>query len=73
MSLRMKLKAARLVIRVDDIDQTDEIVGVQVRRAFEAERILDAAHEFDLRAVELFRARADPQKVRGGIVPVAGG
>jgi hypothetical protein len=45
-----------------------------LRRAdLHADRILHAAQEFDMRAVGLARAVADPQEMRRAAVPVAGG
>ncbi len=34
---------ARLVVRVEDVDQAEQLVGLERRAAFEADRILDAA------------------------------
>ena len=39
-------------------------VGVEMRADLQPERVFDAAHELDLRAVELMGARADPQEMR---------
>ena len=47
--------------------------GVERRAAFQADRILDAAAELDMRMVGLARAVADPDHVAGGRVPVAAG
>ena len=58
---------------IEDGDQAQQIVGVQARAAFQADGILDAAAEFDMGAVQLAGAVADPQHVGGGVVPVAGG
>jgi hypothetical protein len=59
------------VFRIEDVDQAQEIVLRQARTALEAERILDATAELDMRAVQLPRAVADPEEVRRRVVPVA--
>ena len=41
--------------------------------AFQADGILDAAAEFDMGAVELAGAVADPDHMGGGVVPIAAG
>ena len=58
---------------IEDVDQAQQIVLGEARPAFQADRILDAAAELDMRAVGLARAVADPDHVRGGVVPVAAG
>ncbi|ENN89244.1 hypothetical protein RHSP_51838 [Rhizobium freirei PRF 81] len=66
-------QAAGLVLRVQNIDQVDEVVRLQRRTALEADRVLDAAEIFDMRVICLARAVADPEHVARGRVPVAGG
>ena len=63
---------AGLVVRIEDVDEPQQLVGLERRAAFEAERIFDAAAEFDMGMIGLARAVADPQHVAGGGVPVAG-
>ena len=64
---------ARLVVRIQHVDKADEFVGLERRAAFEADRVLDAAAEFDMGMVGLAGAVADPQHVARGCIPVAGG
>ncbi len=63
---------ARLVVRVEDVDQPHQIVGLPGRAAFEAERVLDAAEELDMAVIELARAVADPDQMRRAVVELAG-
>ena len=70
---RDQRQAARLVFRIEDVDQPDQFVGLERRAAFEADRVLDAAAEFDMGVIGLAGAVADPQHVAGGGVPVAAG
>src|SRR5580693_3669357 len=51
---------ARLLIGIENFDQAHEVVGAQRRAAFEADRILNAAAEFDVSAAELAGPVADP-------------
>ena len=53
----------RLVPGVEDVDQAQQLVGLQRRPALQADRIDDAAAELHVRAVGLARAVADPQHV----------
>ena len=64
---------ARLVLGVEHVDQPEQLVGLERRPAFHADRILDAAAILDMGVVGLARAVADPEHVAGGAVPVAGG
>jgi hypothetical protein len=59
--------------RVEDIDQLQQIFGIERGAAFQADRIFDAAHELDMGAVGLAGAVADPQHMGRGVVPVAAG
>ena len=54
------------------VDQFDQPIGGERRPAFQAERIFHAARVFDMGAVQLAGALADPQHVGRGVVPVAG-
>jgi hypothetical protein len=63
----------RLVLRVEDVDEADEVVGNQRRAALEADRVLHAAAELDMGVLRLARAVADPDHVAGRRVPVAAG
>src|SRR5205814_2119851 len=69
---RAQREAAGLVRRVELANQPQHLVGFGGRAAFHADRVLDAAQEFDMRAVELLRAVAEPDKMRRAVVPVAG-
>ena len=62
---------ARLVVRIENVDQPQQIVGLQRRAALQAERVLDAAAVFDMRVIVLARAVADPDHVARRAVPVA--
>lgn len=61
-----------LVGGVQDVDELEQVIGFHIRAAFEAERVFDAAQEFDMRTVGLPRAFAYPQHMGGDVVPVAG-
>ncbi len=63
---------ARLVVRIENVDQPQQVVGFQRRTAFEPDRILDAARPFDMGVIVLAGAVADPDHVARGGVPVAG-
>src|SRR5262245_48951720 len=43
---------ARLIIRIEHLDQPDEIVRLQRRAAFQADRVLDAAEILDMGMIE---------------------
>ena len=53
----------RLVRRVQRIDQAQQFVRGEARSAFGADRVLDAAQEFDMRLVEAAGAVADPEEM----------
>src|SRR6516225_7361813 len=57
---------ARLVLRIEDVDQSQHLVDLARRTAFQAERVADAAAELDMGVIGLPRAVADPQHVRRG-------
>src|SRR3984885_6886941 len=56
-------EAARLLVRIEDLDQAQELVGRERRTAFEADRVLHPPAKFDVSAAELTRAVADPDHV----------
>src|SRR5579864_5656397 len=62
---------ARLVVRVEYFDQLYELIRLERRPAFQADRILDAAEIFHVAVIELAGAVADPDHVAGGRIPVA--
>ena len=68
---RDQRQPARLVLRVEQVDQLQQAVRRQRRTALQAERVLDAAAVLDMRVVGLAGTVADPDHVAGGRVPVA--
>lgn len=54
---------------IDDIKESDELVAGHARADLNADGVLQAAEELDVRAGELARAVTDPEEVRGGVVP----
>src|SRR3546814_4661181 len=56
-------EAARLVLRIEGVDQPQQHVGLGGRPALHADRVVDAAHELDVSLLRLARAVADPQHV----------
>ena len=66
-------QAARLVFGIQDVDEPDQFIRLQRRAAFQANRVFDAAAEFDMGMIGLAGAVADPQHVARGCIPVAGG
>src|SRR5919202_4062139 len=60
-----------LVLRVEYVDEPEQLVGLERRPALQADRVLDAAAELHMGAVGLTRAVADPDEVARGRVPVA--
>src|SRR6516225_5002358 len=63
---------ARLVFRIEDVDQPQHLIDLARRSAFESQRIDDAAAELDMRVIGLSGAVADPQHVRRGAAEGAG-
>ena len=63
----------RLRVGIERVDQADEVVGLDRRAAFEADRVLHPAAIFDMRAAERAGAVADPHHVARGRVIVARG
>ena len=62
---------ARLVLRVEHVDQREQRLGREARPDLGADRILDAAQIFDMRVIELARAVARPQEMARGRIPIA--
>ena len=58
--------------RVEALAQRDRVGGFDGRSELDADRVLHAGEELDVRAVELAGALADPEQVGGAVVPVAG-
>jgi len=67
-----QVQAARVVVRVEDVDQANQIVGVHAWADFHPDRVLHPAQKLDMRAVQLARAVADPQHVRRAVVEIVG-
>ncbi len=63
-------QAARLVLRIQDLNQFLQPFGAHGRADLHADGIGDAAKIFDVRAVDIGGAHADPRHVRGQVVPV---
>jgi hypothetical protein len=60
---------ARLILRVQDLHQFLQPLGAHCGAHLDADRIGDAAKIFDVRAVDVRRAHADPRHVRRQVVP----
>ncbi len=56
---------------VEPLAELDDLFGRRRRADLAPERVVDTGEELDVRAVELARALADPEHVRGAVVPVA--
>ncbi|KPY40222.1 Uncharacterized protein ALO52_05173 [Pseudomonas syringae pv. primulae] len=69
---RNQVQATRVIVRVENIDQPDQVVGVHARPDLDADRIVHSAQKLDMRAVQLPGTVADPQHVRGAVVVVVG-
>src|SRR5262245_25180066 len=69
---RDQRQPARLVVGIENVDQLEQLVRLQRRATFQADRVLDAAEIFDMGVIELAGAVADPDHVARGRVPVAG-
>ena len=61
-----------LVLRVENIDQTQQPIGLEAWSALETDRIANTAAELDMRVVGLAGAIADPEHVARCRVPFAG-
>ncbi len=66
-------QTSRLVRRIEQVDQSDEVVGFQCRAALEAKRVFDATAIFDVSMIRLARTVTNPDHVTGRAVPVARG
>src|SRR5436190_3207593 len=69
---RDQRQPARLVVGIEHVDELQQLVRLERRAAFQADRVLDAAEIFDMGVVELARTVADPDHVARGRIPVAG-
>src|SRR5690606_6663424 len=67
-----QVEAARVVVRVERVDQANQLVRIHARADLDPDGVLDAAHELDVRAIQLTGAVTDPQHVRRAVVPAAG-
>uniref|UniRef100_A0A0N4ZJN4 LigA n=1 Tax=Parastrongyloides trichosuri TaxID=131310 RepID=A0A0N4ZJN4_PARTI len=65
-------QTARSVVRVQGVDQRQQVVRRHGRPALDPDGVGDAAHELDVGAVQLAGALADPQHVGRGVEPFAG-
>ena len=65
-------EAPGLARRIEAIAERDDVFRRRRRPELHADRVLDPAEELDVRAAELTRALADPQQVRGAVVPLVG-
>src|SRR6185437_2380031 len=54
---------ARLVVRIEHVDQLEQFVRLERGPAFQPDRIFDAAEIFDMTMIELTGAVADPDEV----------
>ena len=69
---RVERQPARHAQRVQPLAERDDLVGRRRRAELHADRVVHAGEELDVRVVETARALADPEQVRGAVVPVAG-
>ena len=69
---RVEGEAAGDAQRIEALAELDGVGGRRGRPELDADRVVHAGEELDVRAVELPRALADPEQVRGAVVPVAG-
>ena len=60
------------VVGIEHIDQTQQVLGLHGRTAFQADRVSDAARELDMGPVQLSRTLTDPDHMGGGVEPFAG-
>src|SRR5205814_5736354 len=61
---------SRLVVRIEHVDQTQQIVELERGSAFQADWIFDATEIFDMAMIGLAGAVADPDHVARGSIPV---
>ena len=64
-------QASAFILRVQNIDQAQQTIGIERRAALEADRVLDATAEFNVRVIGLARTIANPNHVAAGRVPIA--
>lgn len=69
---RDQVEAAGIVVRVEDVDQADQVLGVHARANLDADRVVHRAQELDVGAIQLAGTVADPQHVGGTVVVVVG-
>ncbi len=69
---RNQVEAAWVVVRVEDVDQADQVLRFHARADLDPDRVVDPAQELDVGAVQLPRAVADPEHVRRAVVIVVG-
>ena len=62
----------RLVLGVQPVDEAQQVLGLGRRADLQPDRVADAAHELDMRAVQLAGAVADPEEMRRTGIGVAG-
>ncbi|MCY1345957.1 hypothetical protein D9M69_320290 [compost metagenome] len=67
-----QVEAARVVVRVKDVDQADQLFTVHGRSDLDPDGVADTAHEFHVGAIQLAGAVADPEHVGGAVVPATG-
>ncbi len=60
----------RDIVRVQRLDQPHKLIRLEARSAFQTDRIADAPHIFDMRAVRLARAVANPDHMRRCGIPI---
>src|SRR6516162_2831047 len=68
---RDQSETSRLVLRVEAIDQTHEIIRFEGRSTFHADGVLDPAQKLGMSAVDLAGAVAEPSEMSRAIVPIA--
>ncbi|MNQ85886.1 hypothetical protein D3C85_1010620 [compost metagenome] len=67
-----QVEAAGVVVRVEDVDQADQLLAVHARPHLDADGVAHAAQELHMGAVQLAGTVADPEHVRRAVVPTAG-
>ena len=67
-----QIEAARVVVRVERVDQSQQVIGVHARPDLDPDRVMDPAQKLDMRAVQLARTVTDPQHVGRAIVVIVG-
>ncbi|MNY07180.1 hypothetical protein D3C86_1399720 [compost metagenome] len=64
-------QTARNIVRVQGVDQRQDVFRRHGRSALDADGVRDAAHELNVRPVQLTGALADPQHMGRGVKPFA--